>query len=131
MEVVYVQKLLQYIDGKFHGLDDNGKAVKTLLCVMIKIIAGNYRDSIVMALIVNIINADILYKVSLNVLKVVSNVGFNVTYTMTDGHSSIMSSFLQSYLKVYFYFCYSTRFTYLRTYIIMFETRNLLSVLLW
>ena len=65
----------------------SGKAVKTLFCVMIKSIAGNYRDIIAMVPIVNI-NTDILYKVWLNVLKVVSNLGFNVTDTMTDGHSS-------------------------------------------
>ena len=92
MDEVYVQKAVQYSNGKFHGLDDSGKAVKTLLCVMIKSIAGNYRDIIAMAPIVNI-NADILYKVWLNVLKVVSNLGFNVTDTMTDGHSSNVKFF--------------------------------------
>ena len=40
MHEVYVQKSVQYNNGKFHGLDDSGKAVKTLLCVMIKSIAG-------------------------------------------------------------------------------------------
>ena len=86
MDKVYVQKSVQYRNGKFHGLDDSGKAVKPLFCVMIKSIAGNYRDIIAMSPIVNI-NADILYKIWLNVLKVVSNLGFNVTDTMTDGHS--------------------------------------------
>ena len=66
---------------------------------MIKSIAGNYRDITAMAPIVNI-NADILYKVWVNVFKIVSNLGFNVTDIMTDEHSSNVN-FFQSYLKVY------------------------------
>ena len=44
---VYVQKNVQYINGKFYGEED-GNITKTLLCVMLKSLAGKYRDIVCM-----------------------------------------------------------------------------------
>ena len=51
MDKVYVQKNGQYINGKFYG---DGNITKTLLCVMLKSLAGKYRDIVCMTPIVTI-----------------------------------------------------------------------------
>ena len=61
MDEVFCQKNVQYSNGKFFGLE-NDKASKTLLCVMIKSVAGRYRDVVCMTPIVDI-NAEILSRV--------------------------------------------------------------------
>ena len=91
MDEIYVQKSVQYANGKFYGMENNA-IVKTLLCVMIKSVAGNYKDVVSITCMVNI-NADILHKVWLNVVKVVTELKFGITVTMTDGHSSNVKFF--------------------------------------
>ena len=91
MDEVYVQKSLQYANGKFYGMENNA-IVKTLLCVMIKSVAGNYKDVVSITCVVNM-NADILHKVWLNVVKVVTELKFDITVTMTDGYSSNVKFF--------------------------------------
>ena len=91
MDEVYSQVTVQYVSGKFFGIE-NGQFTKTLLSVMLKSIAGKYRDIIVMAPVVNI-SAEKLYEVWKNVAKAISEIGFDIAVTMTDGHSSNMSFF--------------------------------------
>ena len=86
MDEVYVQMSAQYANGKFYGMEDN-EVVKTLLCIMIKSVAGNYKDVVSITWTVNI-DADILYQVWLNVVKAVTELQFDITVTMTDGHKS-------------------------------------------
>ena len=86
MDEVYVQKSVQYANGKFYGMEDN-EVVTTLLCVMIKSVGGNYKDVVSITYIVNI-DADILYQVWLNVVKAVTELQFDITVAMTDGHKS-------------------------------------------
>ena len=45
--------LLLYVNGKFFGAE-NGELAKTILCVMLKSVAGKYCDIICMAPVVNI-----------------------------------------------------------------------------
>ena len=89
--------MAQYVNGKFYGAE-NGQFTKTLLSVMLKSVAGKYRDIIVMPPVFNI-NADILSEVWSNVVRVVTDIGFDVAITMTDGHSSNMSYFNSKMLK--------------------------------
>ena len=63
---VYTHQDLQYINGNFLGAE-NGELTKTLLCVMIKSIAGKYRDVLFMVPIVGI-NAEKLYSIWKNVV---------------------------------------------------------------
>ena len=56
MDEVYSHQDVQYVNGNFFGYE-NEELTKTMLCLMIKSIAGNYRDIISMVPIVNI-NAD-------------------------------------------------------------------------
>ena len=59
---------------------------------MIKSVAGNY--------IVNI-DADILYQVWLNVVKAVTELQFDITVTMTDGHKSNVRLFKEKLWWIY------------------------------
>ena len=88
MDEVCVQKSVQYVNGKFYGMENN--AVVKTLCIMIKIVAGNYKDVVSITCMVNI-NADILHKVWLN--EVVTELKFDITVTMTDGHSANVKFF--------------------------------------
>ena len=69
-----------------------------MLCVMLKSVAGKYRDIVAMAPISNI-SADKLYKIWIDVVTKVSKIGFDTPVTMTDGHSSNMSLFNKKLLK--------------------------------
>ena len=66
---------MQYVNGKFYGIE-NGEITKTPLCLMVKSVAGNYRDVISMNTIVNI-NAENFRKYD----KTMSNIGFDVNMT--------------------------------------------------
>ena len=59
---------------------------------MFKSIAGKYRDIVGMTTVVNI-NHDILFNVWNNVVTKLSDIGFDIAVTMTDGHSSNMKLF--------------------------------------
>ena len=91
MDEVYCQQNVQYCNGKFYGLE-NDKATKTILGVMIKSVAGSYRDMMCLSPTYNL-NAKKLEKVWQNVVRVVSDIGFDVVLTMTDGHPSNLTFF--------------------------------------
>ena len=61
---------------------------------MIKSVAGNYKDVVSITCIVNI-DADILYQVWLNVVKAVTELQFDITVTMTEGHKSNVRLFIE------------------------------------
>ena len=61
MDEVHCKQSVHYVNGKFYGIE-NGEITKTLLCVMVKSVAENYRDVISMNTIVNI-NAEKLKKI--------------------------------------------------------------------
>ena len=94
---VYSHMSVQYVNGKFFRAE-NGQLTKTLLCVMVKSIAGKYRDIVSMTPVVDI-NANLLYTVWRNVVIQLSNIGFDVAVNMTDGHSSNMTLFNSKILK--------------------------------
>ena len=91
MDEVYSHQDVQYVNGQFYGAE-NGDLTKTLLCVMLKSIAGKYRDIVAMVPIANI-SADKLFSVWKNVVTKVSEIGFDIAVTMTDGHSANMKLF--------------------------------------
>ena len=91
LDEVYCQKSVQHANGGFYG-NENNSITKTLLCVMIKSVAGSYRDVVAMSPISEI-NHDKIYEVWKNVLEKITEVGFDVVVTMTDGHKSNMKIF--------------------------------------
>ena len=76
LDEVHCRMKVQYSNGKFYGLE-NGEATKTLLCTMVKSVAGKYRDVVSMTPITNI-NAEKVYIVWMNIIKVLKNIGFDV-----------------------------------------------------
>ena len=88
---------MQYVNGNFYGAED-GHIKKTLLCCMLRAIAGKFSDIVAMVPIDNI-NADILFSVWKNVVSQISDIGFDISVTITDGHSSNMSLFNKKILK--------------------------------
>ena len=91
MDEVYSHQDVQYVNGNFFGYE-NEQLTKTMLCLMIKSIAGKYRDIISMVPIVNI-NAEKLYEIWKSTVSAMTKVGFDIAVTMTDGHSSNMKLF--------------------------------------
>ena len=83
LDEAHTEKRIDYHNGKFYGFE-NGKVTKSLLSIMVKSIAGKYRDIVAMSPIHNI-NAEILSKIWKSCLKVLTEIGFQVVITMTDG----------------------------------------------
>ena len=81
MDEVYCKQTLQYTNGKFYIM----KPLKHL-CVMVKSVCRKYRDVVSMTQISNI-NADKLH-IWENCIPVLSEIGFIVVVTVTDGHNS-------------------------------------------
>ena len=92
MDKVYCQQNVQFSHGKFFGIE-NSHITKTLLVVMIKSVAGKYRDVVCMSPIHNL-NSEKLLKVWNNVIRVVTKIGFDVVLTMVDGHQSILTDMI-------------------------------------
>ena len=88
MDEVYCEQKVQYCGGQLYGTH-NDEVTKTLLCVMVKSVAGNYNYNYIVSMnpITNI-NSDKLYKIWMNVLKFLTEIGFDILVTMVDGHSS-------------------------------------------
>ena len=93
MDEVYCKQTVQYTNGQFYGTDKD-EIIKTLLCVMIKSICGKYQDVVSMTQISNI-SAEKIRIVWENCMSVLSEIGFIVVVTMTDGHKSNESFFKQ------------------------------------
>ena len=97
LDEVYSHQAVQYDNGKFFGAE-GGQMTKTMLCVMLKSIAGKYRDIVVMVPVVNI-NAEKLHSIWTDIMIKIEKIGFDVAVTMTDGHSSNMNFFINKLLK--------------------------------
>ena len=92
LDEVFSFKTVQYSAGKFFG-NENGSITKTLLCIMIKSIAGGYRDVIAMSPI-DEISAEKIHAIwSDAVKKLTIDLGFNVCATTADNHKSNMKHF--------------------------------------
>ena len=91
LDEVFSQMTAQYSHGKFYGLE-NGVPTKTILCTMLKSIAGKYRDIISMSPQSNI-SAEKILVVWKNLMKVLTEIGFEVRITMNDQHPSNVKFF--------------------------------------
>ena len=80
IDEVHSHHTVDLVDGKVIGLDADGELTKTLCTVMIKSIAGKYRDVISMTPI-NRLNAEKLVKIWKNVVKAVTEIGFDIAVT--------------------------------------------------
>ena len=78
MDEVYVASKVEYTGGKFFGCE-NGIPTKTLLGTMLKSVAGRYQD---------IVSLTPLTKVFTILLETAVKIGFDITVSILDGHSS-------------------------------------------
>ena len=91
LDEVFNQMKAQYSHGKFYGLE-NGVPTKTILCTMIKSVAGRYRDIVSMSPQANV-TAEKIHVVWKNLMKVLTEIGFEVRLTMNDQHPSNVKFF--------------------------------------
>ena len=91
-----LQKSVQYVGGKVYGIKDD-QVTKTLLCVMVKSVASEYRDVIAMVE-VSKIGSNVLHNIWTNVIGTLTEIGFDVAAIITDGHSS-NTNFFKEMLK--------------------------------
>lgn len=86
IDEVYSSSQIEFSGGKFYGFEHQ-EPTKTLLCFMIKSIAGRYNDVIAMVPLVKI-SSEIIKTWFDKVLEAVTNIGFDVVAVLTDAHSS-------------------------------------------
>jgi hypothetical protein len=86
MDKIYSAKRAEFSGGTFYGVE-LGEPTKTMLCVMIKSVAGKSKDMVAMMPLVKI-DSKILDCLVKQVLVAVQSVGFKVVALLTDAHSS-------------------------------------------
>ena len=82
---------MKFIARKKCNIQGN-EITKILLCLMIKSICRKYR-AVISMIPITIINATILYTIWESNIKVLTEIGFNVGATITDGHESNVKFF--------------------------------------
>ena len=85
IDEVYCEKRVEFTGGKLYGLE-NSDATKTLLCFMVKSVAGTYRDMVAMHPISRI-DSDVIELNFTKVLQSITEIGMDVVAVSTDGHS--------------------------------------------
>ena len=85
VDEVYSSRQVQYSHGRFYG-NENGEITETLLCFMIKSVAGKYRDVVAMIPISNL-TADKQYTAWYTTASALTEIGFDIVLTMTDGNN--------------------------------------------
>lgn len=94
---VYVHQTIDYHQGQFSGLcDSNGAVANTVLCFMIKSLAGKFCDVICMYAL-NRLTVQILTKCFVSALEIAMNAGFEVVVTVCDNHK-VNRQFLTDFL---------------------------------
>jgi hypothetical protein len=74
------------MNGRFYG-NENGETTKTLLCMMLKCVAGSYSDVVVMVPLTTI-NSGIIKEWWQRVVMATTPMGFDIVATIVDAHSS-------------------------------------------
>ena len=54
MDEVHSKKTIDYSNGTVYGMDEKGELTKTLLCVMVKSVAGKYHDVVCLSPVSNL-----------------------------------------------------------------------------
>jgi len=94
---VYVHQTIDYHQGQFSGLcDSNGAMANTVLCFMIKSLAGKFCDVIALYAL-NRLTVEILTQCFVSALEIAMNAGFQVAVTVCDNHK-VNRQFLTDYL---------------------------------
>ena len=92
LDEVFAFKTVQYSGGSFFG-NENNKITKTLLCLMIKSVAGGYRDVVAMSPI-DELNAEKIHTIWRDTVKKLTiDLQVDVVATTADNHNSNMKHF--------------------------------------
>ena len=84
---VYSARRCEYSNGKFYGYDTSDGTAKTVLCFMLTGVASSYKDIVCMVPL-STINANIINKWFWETVKAVTEVGFHVVASISDGYSA-------------------------------------------
>jgi len=93
LDEVYSAKRIEYVGGQFYGLE-NANITQTLLCFMVKSLAGKYEDVVAMIPLASI-NSTVINDWFNRVLKEISNIGFKVAAVLTDAHTANRRFFVE------------------------------------
>lgn len=83
IDEVYVSKRVEYSGGKVYGLTDSCEVASTLLCFMIKSVAGGYKDIVSIYPISNLTSKQLLQCYQ-EVMSLLESVSFNVIAISVD-----------------------------------------------
>ena len=97
LDEVYCSKRVEYSGGTFYGYE-NASVTTTILGFMIKSVAGRYHDMVALVPISKI-NAEVIDKLWHKILKVVTDIGFDVVSNTCDGHSANRKFYLDKLCK--------------------------------
>jgi hypothetical protein len=86
IDEVYTARQVEYSNGQFYG-NENGEPTKTLLCMMLKCVAGSYSDVVAMVPLTSI-NSGVIKEWWSRVVQEVTPMGFDIVATIVDAHSS-------------------------------------------
>ena len=99
IDEVYIAKQVQYVNGKFYGIEESN-ITKTLLCIMIKAVAGKYRD--VIGLVpCSILDAKKQHELWIKILPTLCQIGSEPIITMTDGNHKFYKGTCDGTLKTW------------------------------
>jgi len=93
IDEVYCEKRVEFVGGKLFGAE-NDNYTKTLLCYMIRGVAGSYQDMVAMIPTAKIDSK----KLNMHFQKVISaltEIGFDLTCVSVDGHSANRKFYLE------------------------------------
>ena len=87
IDEIYTSKQVQYMHGKLYD-SDSETVTKTLLCVMIRSVAGKYRDAMLPC---SNLEGKKQYDIWKNILPILCEIGFNPIITMADGNAMLIT----------------------------------------
>ena len=83
IDEVYVSRRVEYSGGRVYGLTENGESASTLLCFMIKSVAGGYKDIVSIYPISNLTSKR-LFQCYHEVMNLLESVSFNIVAISVD-----------------------------------------------
>ena len=90
IDEIYLSKRIEYSVGKVLGLTSESKAATTMLCFMIKSIAGNYKDIVAMYPVQGL-NSNKILQCYNEVNELIHTIGFNLVGISVDNASCKIS----------------------------------------
>ena len=84
IDEIYVAKRVEYSAGEIHGLTSDGSVASTLLCFMVKSVAGKYKDLVAMCPVAGGLTAAKLNDCYTDVMETLRQIGLTVVAISVD-----------------------------------------------